>query len=284
MWARSRCKGILLFSIVSVLLFTHCPSEAKPFLTLRSTENAGMFSVFFNVLGGLDHYEKGNCEGIEVNFLQTGLYFDTAKGPDWWSYYFEPVCEGQKNDDNEIIVTENHVLCSNLDVEYHMTRARAHELITKYIHVKSALLQEVEKFVRSYFRKHPVIGVHYRGTDKFQEAPRARYEVIRQQVNLHLQKNGRIFVATDEQQFLDYMIHTYGNQVIYQANAKRSRDHTPLHLHAKSPYQQGKEALIDCLLLARTDLLIRTSSNLSLASSFFNPDLPVIEVTKRVRP
>ena len=45
--------------------------------------------------------------------------------------------------------------------------------------------------------------------------------------------------------------------------------------------KEVENALIDCILLSKTDLLIRTSSNFSLASTFFNPKLPVIELSKR---
>ncbi len=46
-------------------------------------------------------------------------------------------------------------------------------------------------------------------------------------------------------------------------------------------YQLGEEALIDSLLLSKCNLLIRTSSNLSLWSTYFQPDIPVILLSER---
>ena len=39
-------------------------------------------------------------------------------------------------------------------------------------------------------------------------------------------------------------------------------------------YQKGLDAVIDCLLLSRTQFLIRTASNLSLCAAMFNSRVP----------
>jgi len=78
------------------------------------------------------------------------------------------------------------------------------------------------------------------------------------------------------------MIATFGHLICYYQDAIRSVNGKALHVDpAHSPYRVGREALIDCVLLSRTDMLIRTSSNLSLCSTFFNSDLPVQELNRR---
>ncbi|MEI6790088.1 MAG: hypothetical protein WCK42_02780, partial [Myxococcaceae bacterium] len=74
----------------------------------------------------------------------------------------------------------------------------------------------------------------------------------------------------------------FPHQVVYLPEVKRSKDGKPLHLgKQQGQYESGLDALMDCLVLSKTNLLIRTSSNLSRWSAYFNPDLPVIELNKR---
>lgn len=55
----------------------------------------------------------------------------------------------------------------------------------------------------------------------------------------------------------------------------------PIHKSNVNPYESGKAAILDMILLSKTNLLLRTSSNLSLWSTYMSPDLPVIELNKR---
>ena len=131
-----------------------------------------------------------------------------------------------------------------------------------------------------------VIGVHHRGTDKVIEWSLVEYEktyqVIKQVMKSYYpkQKKIKIFVATDDQEFLTYLKSIHPSCVIYN-NFVRSSNGVPLHygennLYANS-YQKGREAVIDCLILSRCHTLIRPATScFSLIFTFFNPALPVI--------
>ena len=55
----------------------------------------------------------------------------------------------------------------------------------------------------------------------------------------------------------------------------RSRDGRPIDVvNTDNNYQKGLDAVIDCLLLSRTQFLIRTASNLSLCAAMFNSRVP----------
>jgi len=60
--------------------------------------------------------------------------------------------------------------------QYHMTVERKHELIKKYVVVKKPLRKKIKSFVNEHFKDNFVIGVHYRGTDKHNEAPCVEFE------------------------------------------------------------------------------------------------------------
>jgi len=271
-------KYLLLLTLL-ILFFEPLQAEPK-FIIRRTRTNAGFFSAFLDIISGLDCYEKGFVAGLEVDYAKTGLYYDPLVGPNWWNYYFKPICVGNKKKAKRKIADDKYQLFNAFNVDVGMTKERANELITRYIKIREEIEVFVNHFKINNFDGNIVIGIHYRGTDKVTEAPRLQYEKVREEIEKHAKNDCLLFVATDEQQFLDYMIECYGTRVLY-LQAERSTTSTPLHLAPKSPYQQGKEALLDCLLLSKTDLLLRTSSNLSLASTYFNPLLPVIELSRR---
>ena len=48
----------------------------------------------------------------------------------------------------------------------------------------------------------------------------------------------------------------------------------------ETPFQKGEDAVLDCLLLSRCQVLIRTASNLSQCSALINPDVPEIALNR----
>jgi hypothetical protein len=91
----------------------------------------------------------------------------------------------------------------------------------------------------------------------------------------------RIYVATDDANFLKYMIPLYPKHIIYNEFV-RSNDNSPLHYgfdnKYQSNYQKGEEALLDCLLLSKCNFLIRPWSSLSIIADHFSPKMPVIGI------
>lgn len=287
-------KSIIAFFIISLsfclpdyvssFVISNQESNTPPFTILRS-RNYGMFSIFGDVLCLCKFYEKGDYQGIEVDFLDEGLYYDAEKGMNWWTYYCEPISYGKKNKSDNIKVIQGYPY-DNINITENETTVReANALIQKYIHIRPEIQKEVDDFVRENFVNNYVIGVHYRGTDKYIEAVRVNYDDVRQRIQKIMDENAnepiKIFIATDEDAFIQYMKEAFGKSICYNKNVARSSSKKPIHTTHKNPYQSGKEALVDCLLLSRGSILIRTSSNLSLWSTFFNPDIPVIELSVR---
>jgi hypothetical protein len=216
---------------------------------------------------------------MKVDFENRGLYYEPRYGSNWWEYYFEPIAIGNRK--NAIVkkcTWEEHKISANL--AYKFPRKKGYDLIQKHIKVKPFFLVEIEKFIKNHFNSPVVIGIHYRGTDKVAsgEAHFVSYdEVAQAAVNLINEQqltDYQIFIATDEWNFIEYMHRCFPNRIIYQ-ECRRSSNNQPIHTKKVSPFQTGKEALLDALLLARCHYLIRTRSSLSVCSSFFNPFIPV---------
>jgi hypothetical protein len=240
---------------------------------------SGLFSEFASVLGFLDHYDHRRDEyaGVAVEF-RDGLYLDPAVGPNWWNYYFQPIAIGGGAPIRPI-GHAYHDLCARR-VEVDMPRERGADLIAKFIAPSAPVEELIGDFIRSHWR-NDMIGVHYRGTDKRVDAPRVAYAEVETVVRQHLvPDSGQVFVATDEQSFVDFMAQCFPGRVLFRPMF-RSTDGRPIDIvNADGNYQKGLDAVVDCLLLSKTRTLIRTASNLGLCATFFNPVLPQILLSR----
>lgn len=251
----------------------------------KPNRGAGFFACFQSVIGALDIYEKGDYTGCSVR-LEWGLYVDPTVGPNWWEYYFEPI---------ELGIQDEHTVVKRFskkmkeDCAYNaistISRERAYELIQKYVLIKPHIQEKIDTFVENHFSNTYVIGVHYRGTDKCSEASLVSYaEVYNTLENIIIECkqaghcNYKIFIATEDARFLDYMQEHSDPAYLCYYPAIRSRNGKPIHFDRSNSYRLGEEALIDCILLSKCSLLLRTQSNLSASAGNFNPQLPVISL------
>jgi len=252
------------------------------YILTHRLEPAGFFSIFHTVLGALDFMEtSSNCSGLQVNFEDKGFYYDKEFGENWWEYYFEPINIGKKigivkkfSNDEQSFFT--------LNSEFNMSRECGHELIRKYVFLKSYVQSRINNFYEANFQENYVIGVHYRGIDKCLEAGIVPYEYVykRLQSIIKNHHNYKIFVATDDYYFLIYMNAHFPGRII-AIDAIRSDEGAAVHFIEKGHnYKKGEDAIVDCILLSKCDLLLKTSSNLSNCSIKFNPKIPIIELNK----
>ena len=241
--------------------------------------HCGFFSAFNMVVGLLDAYEKGEISGIEIKLGTTGLYYDKTKGPSWWEYYFETLPIQVSNTAPRIHIDEGLYFSYSLRGHIGISRERGYYLVNKYIKIRPKFLKEVDTFLERKIKNRPFVSVHYRGTDKMEKESNiiSREEVILQIKQKLFQmekfKKTDIFVATDDQPFLDLMKQEFGNRVCY-FEMERSTDNQPIHEHREDGYISGKMALLDCLVLSRSDLFFRTSSNLGGVAIILNLSLP----------
>jgi hypothetical protein len=240
---------------------------------------SGLFSEVASVLGFLDHFEQWRraYEGVTIDFSR-GLYLDPEAGPDWWRYYFEPVAAGNASTPMTRVDQAFHDLCANR-VERHLSRGRGAALVARYVTPAPKIRDIADAFARRHWAGGDVIGVHYRGTDKSLDAPRVDYDDVEQRVRERLGEAGsncKVFVATDEQDFIEFMRNRFHGSLTCQ-DMFRSTDGRAIDVvNPDGNYLKGLHAVVDCVLLARTNLLIRTASNLSLIATFMNVDLPVV--------
>jgi len=269
---------LLIISLATSLTFSSTYKLTHP----KENPMPGFFSIFNTVLGALDYYENSKeIEGLIVDFGKLGHFFDPSLSENWWEYYFEPIKLGTS--DNQTIEFKAYKkIIFSFFAQLKMSRDRGCALITKYIKLKPHIQNKVSMFLQNYFEGNTVIGLHYRGTDKSIEAPNVTYEavgeVISKEVEAH--KTIKIFVATDDENFLTYMYTNFPGKII-ALQAIRSKDKKPVHSNNdENPYQKGEDALLDCLLLSHCSKIYKTASNLSDVAIKFNPNIPVVHLSR----
>ncbi len=253
---------------------------------MQGCRNEGMGFVLYKMFDLLCQYNLGYLDGLTFNFGRSGCYYDSAQGENWWEYYFEPIHLGSPTNSKIKIAREGKGYPRYARYRKNL-RKETRKAVSKYVRVKPAILEEVNSFVSANYENAYMIGVHYRGTDKQKEASRVSYEQMIKEVqkkidSLTFEQRDiyKIFLATDEKDFLDTMLSLFPDKICYNSKVVRATDQdSPLHFkHMDSPYEIGKNAIVDCLLLSKTNFLIKTVSNLSDCALIFNGSLESLVV------
>jgi hypothetical protein len=252
---------------------------AYSFTTFQGeTMRVGFFAAFFAVLAHLNWCDKHGFTPT-IFWDERSAYYDAARGPNAWEYYFEPVSSLRYDAAHDTLITS---LCApdfttikhfcKHDEEY---RLFVHGIIKKHIRLKPA----VQEIIDSFYYEHsmdciPTIGVHLRGTDKKTEIAIPHPLELIMVANKVAQtfKECQFFVATDEESLLDLArTHLHGPVISYPA--QRSASGIPVHLDKKQANrsQLGSDVLVECILLSRCTALVHSHSNVSYTATFFNP-------------
>lgn len=166
-------------------------------------------------------------------------------------------------------------------------REKAHRIIQKYICLKPHITDLLDSTAEEIFGNHHVLGIHMRGTDKGTAdsatqlmkiiPPKKYFPYIDQYIKK--QPACKIFVATDQVQFVNSMQKRYGNRIL-SLDASRSRHSINTFKQRKrdSGYKKGEEVLLDCLLLSRCSFLLKCCSAVGEFAIYFNPELRCIDM------
>jgi len=271
------------------------------------SKKQGVFAEFFAVLGALNYAKIHQAAEVSVQF-STDIYLDKSIGNNWWDYFFEPVMminptpvPSQEIHFNNPFyfygkygwnLSWSRAICSDTrekpyPIESPTEMKLAAALTKQYIRVKPHIMEKVDQFWTSKLKNNEfVIGIHFRGTDKKRLYPykSPSYTVFEHLIESTLTKyqpsSYRIFIASDETEFIEWAISKYEDNVFYLNHAPRlsasdkaaSRGGT----HKSklfSNYDKGETAVMDCLLLSKCNYLIKNRSSLSDISLAFNEKL-----------
>jgi hypothetical protein len=251
-----------------------------------------MFAQLTWCLFILQHCEK---HGLRPFIRLSSPHYARRFGDNWLNDFFTPGALDASGPDPRHVEALAFTTISDIDElglsafpRPRLTIADGHRLFNKYLAVRREIQDYVEAFVATHLATKRTLGLHYRGTDKTAEATPISQERCIETVQRYLDFTGdvdAVFVSSDEQSFIDLIatrIQTV--RVVSHEDTIRSRDGTAVHVHSGTGdnYAKGFEAVVNCLLLSRCNVLMRTASFLSAWSSIFNPALPVVLLNRPI--
>ena len=293
-------------------------------LVIPNSNDMGGFAWHLHHVQCLIHLCKIENK-IPIIFFHGGYYHNRYYGLNWYHHYFEPIHEYNCT----CIALVGTIIGFNKITKLPLGNSKRPFLYTNdtfqklvrpmkdikwsecytYIKPTADLQFEIDSFCEEHFTNMYVIGVHYRGTDKFmgigmedlKENKHKNYEDVISEINKEYTGDCVVFVASDEQPFVDMCenvfenvcyytssrstISTSGLEIDYQQcsnskdceKLKELEDHS-IHrgINDIDPYKKGKDAVIDIWLLSRCDMFFRThGGNFGSQPGRINPSLIV---------
>lgn len=218
------------------------------------------------------NFAKNN--NVELN-IEFG-YKDKKKSK-YFSKLFLPVNEKMFSNIKHIRIEDTSEIKKGTDLNLLLDLESANKLLFETYLVSDSLKYELDEFISVNFINEKVLGVHYRGTDKEGEAPRLQEDLLFQEIQKYINKGySKIFISTDEVAVLEKAkLFFHPLPVVYRQDAFRSADGDQFHRKAENAKDViNHDALMNILILSKTDFLLKTASIMSDCCFIFNPNLP----------
>lgn len=258
--------------------------------------DSGFFSNFNCVMSNLEaQLGRDGCVAALVDWTphldgSQFVYGDRQDG-NVWLHFFEPLrftnVPLKQFDVWDYPATRGRLITGN---EAYATykfnpfwRRRYHALFSRHVTVKPYLTGRAEAIFKAHMAGKFCIGVHYRDPRHSKECPNPipPPEVFVERVRA-LQPAGRdiaVFLATDFSPAVAVFQAAFGDALVLQPAVSRvdaqSADQMH-HIRIDPSVTLGEEVLVDCLLLARCQVLLHVTSNVATAAGYMNPRLRMV--------
>jgi len=286
-------------------------------LTVKMHEGAGFFAEMHKLMLALIHYEERGFARVYVDWTDEFFPYKDDAHENGWDLFFEPIPADpiSKNTPVDEITINSGIthelhdqVCTAPWVAYKKYlpyRQFVHEKMNKYIKIKPHILLKRDQFYEQHMQDKICIGVHARiARAHAWLMPGKKLPTLDEyfaEVDALLEKHADqeviIFVASDSHDAVDEFRKRYKETAIYidahRANADRDpcimytmgeymRNNPEVWHKQKHKYSGGESTMLDCLLLAKCDYFIHTTSNLAFFSCYYNPDIEAIYLPKAV--
>jgi Nodulation protein Z (NodZ) len=176
-------------------------------------------------------------------------------------------------------------------------RRAASGIIRDFVRPRPYIREQVEQFFKAHLEGHYVIGVHIRGTDAISKKEmRPHRKGSLNMVNyvreieglLDREPEAKIFVATDAEVSLNYLKASFGNRIVACESIRHQNGEAagmgptgwlmPAYIAGdrEQAARNGAEAVIEWLMLTRSNYLVHNGSSLSRTVLLSDPDMPHI--------
>lgn len=284
-------------------------------ITVKSHLGAGYFAEFSKVLAAIREFESAPLKEMNVDWSQEFFPYKDDPYENGWNCFFEPIIFNRE--DNEVNPVQalnfhhDHFLHDQLCINHWMAydehlsyRESINRILNKYIKIKQPILNETANIYKGHLEGFYCIGVHVRwGAAHIGESPKGTptIESYIAEVSNIMQITQtphpfKIYIATDSQEVIQAFEKHFSKDLLFYLSAPRSLHREESHLiyenaeywlshpsefHQKKPgYLGGLTVLLDCLLLAKCNVFIHSTSNVSEFVSFYSPNIESIYLPK----
>jgi hypothetical protein len=247
---------------------TLASSSSKEAVFVLSNPGIGLFATLhfcLHIFLICDRYR------IKAYCIAPHLYSSESSGGNW----LEALLSHRRFNDIELMSIQKYIEngqyryithwnnFSARDYQSSFTFEKAHSLFFDNFNVRPSIYSKAHSWSKQNFG-NSVLGVHYRGTDKFTEAPRVSTSEFISAINkiLHDRKIDTIFVATDELQLRDVVIKKYSKTYSVVSYSELS-DTSGVPIHKTlggTSSKKMEEEFIDSVLLSMCDIALKTYS------------------------
>ena len=227
-------------------------------------------------------------------------YYDPAAGDNVWEYYFEQVSDYRLGAATlhsrpvrllfaAVHDTRRHAIMHSgdavasyfefqrYDENLHTIRTRVRHmaagLVRRWVRVRAPLRHAARELLLPWRKRSShILGVHFRGTDKVTH-PRIPPDVFFTKIDQYLaaHADALVLLCTDDAKDYAAFAARYGAKLVSRGSGYATRN--VVRDPSLPRHRKGEEALIDALLLAHTDFLLKGTSSLSEFAIWYNEHL-----------
>jgi hypothetical protein len=258
--------------------------QIKIYVNIPGHRYAGLMSYFIQVIANL-HVVNNTHDKLYVKFDENMRYQDLRRGKNVWDYYFEQPFDFIKEEVERAVKTKGVWFENNLAIPSRLTADVRHicgELIQKYIKLKPHVQKKIDEFIELNKQNgDKILAVHKRGTDHITDAPILPINEYFKSVDMYIKSYDKLLLCTDEEYTVDEFRQRYGDKLITY-NSIRSVERNNIGVHQSiglaNPYVMGEDVIIETYLMAYSDFLIKTVSNVSNSALLINPEIKYVEI------
>ena len=227
-------------------------------------------------------------------------YYDPTAGDNVWEYYFEQVSDyrlGMASLQSRPVRllfaavhdTRRHAIAHSgdavasyfefqrYDEALHTIRTRIRHmsagLVRRWVRVRASLRQAAHALLLPWRKRSShILGVHFRGTDKVTH-PRIPLAVFFTKIDQYLaaHADALVLLCTDDAKDYAAFAARYGAKLVSRGSGYATRN--VVRDPSLPRFRKGAEALIDALLLAHSDFLLKGTSSLAEFALWYNAHL-----------
>ena len=252
----------------------------KTFYLIKRSPGTGLFSNVTFVLNHLRICKKLGFIPVVDMENYNSIYNEKIaikKTNNSWEYYFQklsPYSLEEVYKSKNVLITSDkfyNFFSFSLDKDKNLN-----QLLQTDIKIEK-ILNKCFKRISKNFENKKVLGIHFRGTSYKKSAGHPLPATKKQMLSLtnkiiKEKKIDKIFLVTEELEYLKLFKKNFPNKLIYLKSCYRSNKNDAFEIYPRNlhRYKLGREALIETLLLSKCDYFIHLLSNLSSAAIAFN--------------